>query len=142
MMVKGQSVVTVISAMIFSLLSFTVNADDYLKMIEGEAEDLSLDKSGQIQTSQPVANTSADGITKKDWAWEGDLDDDSIPAGLAQDEFATFLKQRYYGTFVFYRKLSSVDQNTVYYRYTQSSMANNVADLDAVRQDILSFLKQ
>ena len=61
-----------------------------------------------------------------------------MPSGLAQDEFATLLKQNFYGSFVFYRKLNSNDQDTVYYHYTKASPA----DLDTIRQDILDHLKR
>jgi hypothetical protein len=110
--------------------------DEYLKMLEGEAEDVKLDQSGQLKDTAQIDNSSS-GITKTNWKWEGDLEGDTIPPGLAQDEFATLLKQNFYGTFAFYRKLNSVDQQTVFYHYSQTSPAN----LDAIRQDILNLLK-
>ena len=110
--------------------------DEYLKMLEGEAEDVKLDQSGQLKDTGQIDNSSS-GITKTNWKWEGDLEGDAIPPGLAQDEVATLLKQNFYGTFAFYRKLNSVDQQTVFYHYSQSSPAN----LDAIRQDILNLLK-
>lgn len=110
--------------------------DEYLKMLEGEAEDVKLDQSGQLKDTGQIDNSSS-GITKTNWKWEGDLEGDTIPPDLAQDEFATLLKQNFYGTFAFYRKLNSVDQQTVFYHYSQSSPAN----LDAIRQDILNLLK-
>lgn len=70
--------------------------------------------------------------------WEGDLEGDVLPPGLAQDEFASLLKQNFYGSFVYYRKLNSLDQQTVYYHYTKASPAN----LDDIRQDILDHLKR
>ena len=105
-------------------------------MLEGEAEGVKLDQSGQIQDTGQIEDSSS-GITKTNWKWEGDLEGDTIPPGLAQDEFATLLKQNFYGTFAFYRKLNSVDQQTVFYHYSQASPAN----LDAIRQDILNLLK-
>lgn len=111
--------------------------DAYLKMLEGEAEDLKLDQSGQLKQAESVEETT-DTVTKTDWKWEGDLTADTMPAGLAQDEFSSVLKQNYYGTFVFYRKLNSVDQQTVYYHYTKSAKP----DLDSIREHILSLLKK
>ncbi len=111
--------------------------DEYLKMLEGEAEDVKLDQSGQLKNKEKI-NESNSGITKTNWKWEGDLEGDILPPGLAQDELATLLKQNYYGTFVFYRKLNSVDQKTVYYHYSKAS----TADLDSIRQDILNHLKK
>jgi len=110
--------------------------DEYLRMLEGEAEDVKLDQSGQLKDKEKVNNDSSV-ITKTNWKWEGDLEGDNLPSGLAQDEFATLLKQNFYGTFVFYRKLNSVDQQTVYYHYSKASPAA----LDPIRQDILNHLK-
>ncbi len=111
--------------------------DEYLRMLEGEAEDVKLDQSGQLKDKEKVNNDSSV-ITKTNWKWEGDLEGDNLPSGLAQDEFATLLKQNFYGTFVFYRKLNSVDQQTVYYHYSKASPAA----LDPIRQDILNHLKK
>ncbi len=121
------------------LLSSAVFADDdYLKMLESEASDLELDQSGQINKPKIDKNSDQDGITKQGWKWEGELDGDTLPTGLERDEFATLLKQQFYGTFVFYRKLNSNDQKTVYYHYSKSPEP----DLDVVRKDILDLLKQ
>lgn len=114
------------------------NADDeYLKMLDGEAEDVKLDQSSQIKNKKQIKAVSTDSITKTDWKWDGDLEGDVLPKGLAHDEFAALLKQHFYGTFVFYRKLTSVDQENVYYHYTKSSSAN----LDSIRENILNYLK-
>jgi hypothetical protein len=135
----GQSVFKIL-IVIFVLCAFSVtaSADDYLDMLEAEAEDVKLDQSSQLKDKEQINKDSTDGITKTNWIWEGDLVGDSLPANLAQDEFATLLKQNFYGTFVFYRKLNSVDQRTVYYHYTQSSPAK----LDPIRDDILNHLKK
>ena len=117
--------------------SVAATDDAYLKMLEGEAEDLQLDQSGQLKETEKVENTG-DTVTKTDWKWEGDLAADTMPKGLAQDEFASVLKQNFYGTFVFYRKLNSVDQQTVYYHYSKSDNP----DLDSIREHILSLLKK
>ena len=126
-----------ITALLFSL-KVVATDDAYLRMLEGEAEEASLDKSGQLKEAEPINKNSTDGITKTNWKWEGDLEGDALPSGLAQDEFATLLKQHFYGSFVFYRKLNSIDQQTVYYHYTKSLSA----DLDSIRQDILDHLKR
>jgi len=121
-------------------LSFKAVATDdaYLKMLEGEAEEVTLDKSGQLKDSEQAVQNSTEGITKTNWVWEGNLEGDVLPPGLAQNEFATLLKQNFYGSFVFYRRLNSLDQETVYYHYTKASPAS----LDSVRKDILDHLKR
>lgn len=132
----------IINSLCVSALLFSMNAvatdDAYLRMLEGEAEDVSLDKSGQLKDTEQADESSKEGIIKKNWTWEGDLEGDILPSGLAQDEFASLLQQNFYGSFVFYRKLNSNDQDTVYYNYTKASPA----DLDAIRQDVLDHLKR
>ena len=111
--------------------------DDYLKMLEGEAEDVKLDQSGQLENKKKSGSVSGDDITNTEWKWEGDVDAEELPTGLAIDEFASLLKQHFYGTFVFYRKLNSNDQKTVYHHYKQATVAN----VDSIRKDILNQLK-
>ena len=136
------SVRLIVNSLCITVFLFSMKAvatdDAYLKMLEGEAADVQLDKSGQLKDTESVADGSSQGITKKNWTWEGDLEGDVLPPGLAQDEFASLLKQNFYGSFVFYRKLNSLDQETVYYHYTKASPAN----LDDIRQDILDHLKR
>ncbi len=122
--------------------SFQVFATDdaYLKMLEGEAEDLRLDQSGQLKKQEEVVDvkSSKESIKKTNWTWEGDLEGDILPPGLTQDEFKSLLEQNFYGTFVFYRKLSSIDRQTVHYHYSKKQKA----ELDIVRQEILDLLKR
>lgn len=128
---------SVSSIVIIFLSTFNAQADDYLKMLESEAEDVKLDQSGQLKDKERISDDDS-GITKTDWNWEGDMNGDVLPPGLARDEFATLLKQHFYGTFVFYRKLNSIDQNTIYHHYKKASPA----ELEPIRQDILSHLKK
>jgi len=139
---RGSTSRTAISVFVMALITWSTSVvasdDAYLKMLEGEAEDLQLDQSGQLKDKPSVDNSSSDTVNKTEWKWEGDLLADSLPEGLSQEEFAAVLKQNFYGTFVFYRKLNSVDQQTVYYHYSKSDDPN----LDSIRQHILSLLKK
>lgn len=128
---------SVSSIVIIFLSTFNAQADDYLKMLESEAEDVKLDQSGQLKEKEHISDDDS-GITKTDWHWEGDINGDVLPPGLARDEFATLIKEHFYGTFVFYRKLNTIDQNTIYYHYKKASPA----ELEPIRQDILSHLKK
>jgi len=123
---------------LFLCPGLTLATDDaYLKMLEGEAEGVELDQRGQLKDKEHI-NDSTDGITKTNWKWEGDLAGDILPADLQQSEFATLLKQQFYGTFVFYRRLNSVDQDTVFLHYSQAKNA----DLDSIRQEIMNLIKR
>lgn len=137
--VKTVFLFTFFIAVVFSSFQVMAADDAYLKMLEGEAEDLKLDQSGQIQEQKAIDVKSVkESLKKTNWTWEGDLEGDILPPGLAQDELASLLKQNFYGTFVFYRKLSSIDKQTVHYHYAK----NQKAELDAVRQKILDLLKR
>ena len=129
-----------ISSVTILLFSLKVVAtdDDYMKMLEAEAEDLEVDKSGQLEFKEQTNKSSTDSLIKENWKSEGVLEGDILPPGLAQDEFVTVLKQNFYGSFVFYRKLNSIDQKTIYYHYTKASPAY----LDPIRQTILNYLKK
>jgi len=128
---------SVSSIVIVFLSAFNAQADDYLKMLESEAEEVKLDQSGQLKEKEHKSDDDS-GITKTDWHWEGDINGDVLPPGLARDEFATLIKEHFYGTFVFYRKLNTIDQNTIYYHYKKASPA----ELEPIRQDILNLLKK
>jgi hypothetical protein len=128
---------SLIFIVLLSMFNAQASDNDYLKMLESEAEDAKLDQSGQLKDKKQVSEENS-AITKWNWNRDGDINSDALPPGLTQDEFATLLKQNFYGTFVFYRKLNSVDQNTIYYHYKNASPAV----LEPVRQDILSHLKK
>lgn len=133
----NRSVLLFAGILIFSSFS-ALAEDDYLKMLESEASDLELDQSGQIKESGQEAVENKDSITKANWTWDGELEGNILPTGLAQNEFASLLKQQFYGTFVFYRKLNSNDQKTIYYHYSKSPKP----DIDDIRKDVTDHLKQ
>jgi len=137
--VKTSFLFTLFITVFFSPFQLMATDDAYLKMLEGEAENSTLDQSGQLHDQEVVdIKSSKDSLNKTNWTWEGNLEGDILPLGLAQDEFTLLLEQNFYGTFVFYRKLSSIDKQTVHYHYTK----NQKAELDAVRKEILDLLKR
>lgn len=129
--------ISCVTALLCSLNAVATD-DEYLKMLESEAEGLEIDKSGQLEHKELTEKSSTESLIKENWKSEGVLDGNVLPPGLAQDEFVTLLKQNFYGSFVFYRKLNSIDQQTVYYHYTKALPAY----LDSIRQDILEHLKK
>ena len=83
-----------ITVFLFSMKAVATD-DAYLKMLEGEAEDLQLDKSGQLKDNEAVVDNSSQGITKKNWTWEGDLEGDVkvvTPAKVSLLPHATALR--------------------------------------------------
>ena len=124
-------------SLVLLLNAGNVAADDYLNMLEAEADDLSLDRSGQLKKNKQANTTNKESITKKKWKWEGELQEDALPLGLAQDEFATLLKQRFYGTFVFYRRLNHINQANVYKKYQQIKMP----EITIIRSLVIKYSK-
>lgn len=97
--------------------------------------DEKIDQSGQLKVKKQSNKDFTENMLQIHW--QGDLESDVVPQGLAHDELVTVLKERFYGTFVFYRRLNSVDQETVYSHYLKSSSA----DIDSIRKIIMNHLK-
>jgi hypothetical protein len=133
---RALTALSCITVLLFSL-SAVATDDDYLKMLEQEANGLEVDKSGQLGNTEQNDNTTIEGLIKENWTSDGVLRGDEIPSGLTQDEFVGLLKQNFYGSYIFFTKLNSIDQQTVYYHYTKASPAY----LESIRQDILELLK-
>ena len=123
-----------IPSTMFAVMPASAAGDDYLKMLDSEAEDVQLDTSGQLK--QETQNQKESAITS--FEWDGTTDKAGFPTGLAQDAFEAFLHKYYYGTYIFFRKLDSADKDTVYYRYSKESRPN----IDNVRQNVMTLLKQ
>lgn len=115
------------------LCSFEVKSSDD-KNLKTPA-DVKIDHSGQPKAKKQSNKDFTKNILQEHW--QGDLESDVVPQGLAYDELETVLKERFYGTFVFYRRLNSTDQEAVYNHYLKSSSA----DIDSIRQVIMNHMK-
>ena len=122
-------ILALISGMMVSIPSFAAD-DAYLKMLNGEAEELELDQSNQLKQEEKKTPV------KKNVLFGGELRSDEIPKGLLQDEFEAALQQNFYGTYVFFKKLDSTDKQTVYYRYNKA----DTSDVEVIRQNIMDLL--
>jgi len=125
-----------VTALLFALKAIAAD-DEYLKMLEAEAKGLEVDKSGQLDQSRETDEVSPESIMNLSLKSSGVQEGGALQPGLKQEEFVEVLKRNFYGSFVFYLKLDSIDQQTVYYNYTKSSPAY----IDSIRQDILDHLK-
>lgn len=112
-----------------------IAADDaYLKMLNGEAEELQLDQSGQLKQDEEQKKH-----VKKNTLWSGSsMSGEDIPAGLLEEEFVDLLRHNFYGTFVFYNRLDSADRQTVFYRYNKTETPN----LEEIRAGIMDLLRK
>lgn len=130
-----------ISCFLPVVFSGPVYSDDYLDQLEAEAQSSQLDKQAESGEQKKSAAKSIDDssryYTEKHWAWEGQLVGDVLPKGLAQEEFVTVLKQRFYGSFTFYRRLEPSAQMQVYSHYKDSANPN----INAVRSLLIELSK-
>ncbi len=131
----GRLVVKIlIPGLIVALTAARADNDPYLKMLESEASDVQLDQSGQLQ-KQEKEQIQADKV----FEWKGELrQQDTVPKGLDIEQFETFLRENFFGTYVFYSKLNTTDRDTVYYRYGKAEKP----DLENVRKNVMMLLKQ
>lgn len=143
---SNRSVISAFIAIAFVLFAFIAEATDdaYLKMLEGESEDLQLDQRGQIHedggNNSGSANTQKSNTqneTRPHWESGDFVISDTLLHGLSEKDFPEFIKKNFYGTYVYFKKLNAVDQRTIYYHYKK-----NKSDIETVRKDILNHLKK
>lgn len=119
---------------LFALNSSNVLAqtnDDYLKSLEGEASNLTLDK--QTQTA-PARTSKPDGIGGG-WSANQSGDISDLVAGLSVEQFEAVLKSNYIGSYLFYKRLNNDQKDQVYVFYQSNP------DPDKVREKILQVSK-
>lgn len=131
----SRNVVNFVSCLVL-FAAFNVQAadDDYLKMLEAEAEGSHIDDSSQSKKNAAVVSTAAI-ADRKEWIGECDYISDAMPDDLAREEFASYMKQCSLGTYVFYRRLEPNLKNAVYKTYTAMSPAT----LTVLKKEILKY---
>ena len=112
-----------VKALFAATLSFSINAvatDDYLLMLEAEAEDLELDQagSGNVDARQRKQQLH---VMETDWYGECDYAKEVLQQNLPREEFSSYLKQCSLSLFVFYRRLDVGSQTAVYGVYKKAS---------------------
>ena len=108
--------------------------DEYMKLMEAEAAETHLDLGGQRKSSGAKHNISIN-TQKRDWPGECDYTDDVLPSGLVWEEFPSYLKQCYLGTYVFYRRLELNLQHSVYDAYLKTAPIK----LSALKKEISNY---
>jgi hypothetical protein len=96
-------------------LSPCVSANSYLSDLEAEANSTTVEagKDSELNWSHKKQGLS-----------------ESLPAGMTQEEFEKSLRTNYYGSFLFYDKLSEWNKKQVYNTYQESH------DIEQVRREI------
>ena len=124
----------------FILSSYHAMAsDDYLKMLESEAAETTIDQSNEynpnLNNKNKLVITDETKLKKpvnKMWAGECNYTDDVLPLNLSQEEFSSFLKKCALGSSIFYRRLNPASQEAVYRNYKKPTPVK----LSIIRKDI------
>ena len=127
------ALVLLLSGVYSGLAQAQQSNSDYLKSLEGEASDLTLD--GKTTTRTPAPSTSDASVTKQ---WETNTSGGIVELvpGLDQAQFESVLKNNYIGSHLFYRGLTEAQKKEVFSFYQTN------ADAKAVREKILQIKKQ
>ena len=107
--------------------------DDYLQGLTNEAGHTRVDDSGQIATGElEGAGTNE----QPESSWDiGSQSLDNLQAGLERSEFEVILKQNYYASYIFYKKLDPTSKSLVYKTYLKTPV------IRVVRNQIISLSK-
>lgn len=100
---------------------------DYLKSLEGEAENLTLDKETELKSTQSKISNSVAGTEESPG---------SLTNGLTVEQFEMVLQKNYIGSYLFYKRLSNSQKKEVYAYY------QNNPNPDLVRDKILQVSKK
>lgn len=96
--------------------------DDYLKALKEETQAIT---SGEAAApAAPAAETKP----QQGWSASGQGLAEGLPANLSQEQFEAALKSSYFGTFVFYNKLSDADKAKVYAAYQSDGQISHIRD--------------
>lgn len=95
--------------------------EDYLKALKAETQALSGGETAT--TTAPPAPDSKSG-----WSPDAQEMGEEVPPNLSQEQFEAELKKSFFGTFMFYNKLSDADKTVVYQAYQQNRQISNIRD--------------
>jgi hypothetical protein len=78
--------------------------DDYMRMLEAEAEDSTVDQGISTEDDNIIQGHTAE-KAERTWPGECNYTVDILPPDLVEDEFSSYLKQCVMASFTFYRRL-------------------------------------
>jgi len=109
-------------------------SDDYLRQLDEEAGDLSLDRKTRNEDRIEKNMRSATGLAEVpvDEADKARV----LDGGLSREDFESMLRKNYFGSYSFYRRLNEENRARIHQRYLQD------ADPVKLRKAILESLKR
>ena len=114
-------------AMIIVCSQDVIANDDYLSLLEAEAENTSLDSGKSIKKSRTNQKPP---INVKNKEWLGEC---GLPENIQREEFSSYLEQCSMTTFSLYRRLDNSVQHSVYKKYAETSSVK----VSTLRKEIL-----
>jgi len=118
--VFNKSLVIILFAVTLFFSTYTFAEDDYLLMLEAEAENLRLDQGGQHGSENKRRNQQFV-VAEKKWQGECDFAENVLLLGVPHEEFSSYLKQCSLSLFVYYRRLDTGSQALVFEKYKNAS---------------------
>ncbi|WP_127475066.1 hypothetical protein [Sulfurivermis fontis] len=101
-------------------------ADDaYLKALQAETQAITSGEAAGAAAQPPAA--AADSKPQA-WSASGQGLAEELPVNLSQEQFEAALKSSYFGTFVFYNKLTDADKAKVYEEYKANAQISHIRD--------------
>ncbi len=116
--------------------SSAANADEYLKLLENEAEQTKIDSGENVESvikNTTTKKTATENNPEKKWQGKCGLLETPLPPNLQHKEFTSYLKKCAVGSYVFYQRLSQISKYSVYDKYKK----NINIKMDNLREYIL-----
>ena len=119
---------------LIAVQSPSLNADDlYLEALQNEAKARPLAPASKRGTLMPSKTSSS---SSPAWSVDSQSAEEELPPKLSKKGFEQALKDRFYGTFMFYRQLTGYQRNTVYAVYQRNPK------VEVVRKKVVDLLKK
>lgn len=135
MKIISRIILNTVFVVTFMASSDVISSDDnYMKMLEAEAEDSRLDP-GVTTKNDNIIQVGAVDNGERIWLGECDYVSDLLPVDLVDAEFSSYLKQCVMASFTFYQRLEPSEKSLIYEHYKNSALQ----DLTALRKDILKY---
>ena len=106
------------------IFSVSVLSDEYTDALDVEASGVTIDYKTDVNNA-----TSVEKKPQSDWSFSSQSLSNALPPNLAHKEFESALKKLYYGTYVFYLKLTLRQANDVFDVYQKGISIEKLRDI-------------
>lgn len=124
-----------IASLLLLAMSHALAEDAYTDALNAEAETLSVDPGTSTEQQKQEQSGVTGGSFASGWSRDGQLMAEGLPGGLDKGDFEEALQDAYYGSYIFYKRLTPTQQDTVFTRYQGN------ASIDELRALIVELKK-